>query len=66
VRVLGKRSAQLRGRHSGFFVVGEFRVLHDHWTKQRAYDEMLKHGFHWYLPDLREAWTNFEHPALLR
>jgi tyrosine-protein phosphatase SIW14 len=53
----------LHGEDRTGIVVGEFRVLHDHWTKQRAYAEMKRHGFHPELLGLQKAWDNFEPPA---
>ncbi|HEY8097827.1 MAG TPA: tyrosine-protein phosphatase [Methylobacter sp.] len=41
--------------------VGRFRVLHDKWTKDKAYQEMLQHHFHPELHGLHEYWENF-HP----
>ena len=39
--------------------IGLHRVLHDHWTKDAAYQEMIKHGFHPELHGLHEFWENF-------
>lgn len=40
-------------------VVGMHRVLHDHWTKEAAYAEMLKYNFHPELHGVHEAWEDF-------
>jgi protein tyrosine/serine phosphatase len=39
-------------------VVGLHRVLHEHWTKARAYQEMLARGFHPELHGLHEFWES--------
>lgn len=44
------------------YVFGKHRVLHDHWTKARAYDEMLAHHFHSELHGVHEAWEQFQAP----
>ena len=41
------------------YVIGRYRVLHDHWTKDRAYQEMREHHFHPELHGVHEAWENF-------
>lgn len=38
------------------FVVGNYRVQHDGWSKTRAFDEMLAHEFHAALRGLHDAW----------
>jgi hypothetical protein len=40
-------------------VIGVYRVMHDGWTKQRAYDEMRAHNFHAALHGVHEAWERF-------
>ena len=45
------------------FVVGRYRVLHDGWTKDAAYEEMLQHHFHPELHGIHEAWERFAPPA---
>lgn len=44
------------------FLIGEHRVLHDGWTKDRAYKEMLEHNFHPELHGVHEAWESFRAP----
>lgn len=41
------------------YVVGKHRVLHETWTKDRAFREMLDHHFHWELVGLMVAWEAF-------
>lgn len=41
-------------------VVGAYRVLHDGWTKKRAYDEMIAHHFHWEIQGLARFWNDFD------
>jgi tyrosine-protein phosphatase SIW14 len=41
-------------------VIGLHRVLHEHWTKAQAYDEMLARGFHPELHGLHEFWEDFD------
>jgi tyrosine-protein phosphatase SIW14 len=48
-----------RGQDRTGFVIGQSRVLNDGWTKQQAYDEMLKYGFHPLLHGLHEAWEEW-------
>ena len=43
------------------YVIGRYRVLVEHWTKDAAYKEMLAHDFHPELHGVREAWEQF-HP----
>lgn len=40
-------------------VIGIFRVLHDRWTKDRAYTEMRAHHFHPELHGLHKTWEDF-------
>lgn len=42
-------------------VIGEHRVLDDHWTPSDAYAEMLRMGFHESLIGLHKAWKDFVH-----
>lgn len=42
------------------YIIGRHRVLHDGWTKARAYEEMLAHHFHAELHGLHEAWESFK------
>lgn len=42
------------------FIIGVHRVLHEHWTKQKAYEEMRTHHFHWELRGIHEAWEGFQ------
>lgn len=42
-------------------VIGEHRVLDDHWTPSDAYKEMLRLGFHEQLIGLHHAWDDFVH-----
>ncbi len=41
------------------FIIGEHRVLHDHWTKDHAYAEMRANHFHPELRGVAEAWARF-------
>lgn len=41
------------------YVFGKHRVLHDGWTTDRAYAEMLAHHFHSELHGVHEAWEQF-------
>lgn len=51
----------LHGQDRTGFVVGIYRVLHDHYSKEQAYKEMLDNGFHQYLfPGMVEAWGRFD------
>lgn len=45
------------------YVVGQSRVIDDHWTKDDAYDEMIVQGFHPLLRGLREAWEDWIPPS---
>jgi protein tyrosine/serine phosphatase len=49
-----------RGVDRTGLVVGLYRVLHDHWPKDRAYHEMLENGFHPQLHGLRRFWEQFD------
>lgn len=51
----------LHGQDRTGAVVGSFRVLVDRWSKSRARQEMLAHGFHWQLRGIDDAWEDF-HP----
>jgi hypothetical protein len=42
------------------FLFGKHRVLHDAWTKDAAYKEMLEHHFHPELHGVHEAWEDFK------
>jgi hypothetical protein len=44
------------------FVIGKHRVLHEGWSKDAAYKEMLDHNFHPELHGVHEAWENFKGP----
>jgi hypothetical protein len=48
------------GRDRTGYVVGQTRVLDDHWTKDEAYSEMSMLGFHSSLRGLREAWEDWK------
>lgn len=41
------------------YIIGRHRVLHDGWSKDAAYREMLDHHFHSALHGVHEAWENF-------
>jgi len=41
-------------------IIGRYRVIHDKWTKDSAYSEMLKNHFHPILHGLKESWENFK------
>jgi hypothetical protein len=43
-------------------IIGEHRVLHDRWTKDAAYTEMLDHHFHPELHGVHETWESFKAP----
>jgi hypothetical protein len=49
----------LHGQDRTGYVLGRYRVLHDHWTKGAAYREMLAHSFHPELVGLQHAWDEF-------
>lgn len=44
-------------------VIGRYRVLHDGWSKDAAYDEMIKYGFHPELHGLHKSWEQFQPPV---
>jgi protein-tyrosine phosphatase len=44
-------------------IVGMYRVLHEGWTKERAYAEMRAHHFHPALLGVYHAWREFKVPA---
>ena len=50
----------LHGQDRTGLVVGLFRVLHDGYSKDAAYKEMKKNGFHRSLHGLREVWEEFD------
>jgi len=41
------------------YLIGRYRVNSDGWSKNDAYTEMLKYGFHPELHGLHEAWEEF-------
>lgn len=41
------------------YLIGRYRVNHEGWSKEEAYLEMLKFGFHPELHGLHEAWEEF-------
>lgn len=43
-------------------IVGMYRVLHEGWTKERAYAEMRAHHFHPALLGVYHAWREFKVP----
>lgn len=51
------------GRDRTGYVIGQSRVLDDHWSKDDAYDEMIVRGFHPLLRGLREAWEDWIPPS---
>ena len=38
--------------------IGIYRVQHDGWTKEKAYNEMIAHGFHKSLHGLDDFWED--------
>ncbi|MGA2781108.1 MAG: tyrosine-protein phosphatase [Smithella sp.] len=54
----------LHGHDRTGLVVGLFRVLHDHYTKLEAFNEMCENNFHWQFPGLFEVWKNFDGKTL--
>jgi protein-tyrosine phosphatase len=44
------------------YVIGRYRVLVQHWTKEAAYAEMIAHHFHPELHGLHEAWERLVAP----
>ena len=68
---LGDRSLQpiyvhcLHGQDRTGLIVGFYRVLHDHYSKEEAYQEMLDYGFHPDLfPGLVKVWEDFDGKTL--
>jgi protein tyrosine/serine phosphatase len=67
VEMLGDKSLQpiyvhcLHGQDRTGLIVGLHRVLHDHYSKEEAYKEMLDYGFHqgWF-PGLDKVWEDFD------
>jgi hypothetical protein len=63
--LLGARPDELwlvhctHGQDRTGYVVGRYRVLHDHWAKAKAYEEMVAHDFHAELHGIHEAWEAF-------
>lgn len=49
----------LHGQDRTGLIVGLYRVLHDGRTKDAAYEEMRRHGFHRSLRGLRTVWKRF-------
>lgn len=49
----------LHGQDRTGLIVGLYRVLHDGRTKDAAYEEMHRHGFHRSLRGLRTVWKRF-------
>lgn len=49
----------LHGQDRTGFVVAMFRVMYQGYRVDKAYDEMLAHGFHADLLDLQSAWEKF-------
>lgn len=45
------------------YVVGQSRVIDEHWTKEEAYAEMVALGFHPMLHGLHEAWEDWIPPS---
>lgn len=45
-------------------VIGRYRVLHDGWSKDAAYTEMLANNFHSLLHGLHESWEQFDDTSL--
>jgi protein tyrosine/serine phosphatase len=55
----------LHGQDRTGLIVGIYRVLHDHYTKEQAYNEMLDHGFHQNMfPGLVNVWEKFDGKSL--
>jgi tyrosine-protein phosphatase SIW14 len=50
----------LHGQDRTGLVVGIYRVLHDHYTREEAYREMLDNNFHPWFRGLSETWENFD------
>lgn len=45
------------------YLFGVHRVLHDGWSKETAYAEMIAHRFHPELHGVHEAWESFKPPS---
>jgi len=45
-------------------IVGLYRVVHNGWTKERAFEEMKANGFHLSLVGLRKIWNDFDGKTL--
>lgn len=55
----------LHGQDRTGLIVGIYRVLYDHYTKEQAYKEMLDNGFHPNLfPGLTKVWEKFDGKTL--
>ena len=54
----------LHGQDRTGLIVGLFRVLHDHYTKEMAYKEMRANKFHPALHGLHEIWERFDGKTL--
>jgi len=54
----------LHGQDRTGLVVGLFRVLHDHYTKSKAFKEMLDNNFHWEFLGLLDYWRDFDGKTL--
>lgn len=54
----------LHGQDRTGLIVGLYRVLHERLTKEAAYKEMRKYGFHRSLHGLREVWEDFNGKTL--
>ena len=50
----------MQGQDRTGTIVGVYRVLHDGWTKQQAFDEMMRNHFHWEIPGLMNFWKLFD------
>jgi len=49
----------LHGQDRTGLVVGIYRVLQEHYTKEKAYQEMLDNNFHSWFPGLSGFWEQF-------
>lgn len=54
----------LHGQDRTGLVVGMYRVLQDHWSKEDARREMLDNHFHTYFWGLEETWDRFDGKSL--
>lgn len=54
----------LHGQDRTGLVVGLYRVLYGHFTKEKAYREMRANGFHRVLHGLHEVWERFDGKTL--